>query len=93
MDFQKPLQEEEKTIWKKTLPVVLGVELFQARGSADADVVPLAVGTFVPVLDGMGTDGFDELLARAAVVGDVSAFGIEILPLLTERRDVDEIVV
>ena len=84
---------KKKESWKRRLPVVLGVELLEARFGADAHVVPFAIRALVPVLDRMGADGLDELLARTAVIGDVSALGIEILPLLTERGDVDEIVV
>ena len=75
------------------LPMLFSVELFDAGGSADADIVPFAKRALVLVLHRMEADGLHGFAAGAAVKHDVAAFGIEVLPLLTERGTVDEVVV
>ncbi len=75
------------------LSVLLGIKFLNASGSSDADFMTLADGAFVAVFYRMKADRFDGFSANAAIKYDVTAFGIEILPLLTKRGDVDEIVV
>lgn len=77
----------------ESLPVLLGIEFLDAGGSSDADFVPLAQRALVSVFYRMEANRIDDFSAGTAIKHDVAAFGVEILPLLTERGNVDEIVV
>ncbi len=75
------------------LSVLLGIEFLNAGGGSNAYFVPLAQRALVSVFYWMEPNRVDDFSAGAAIKHDVAAFGVEILPLLTERGNVDEIVV
>ncbi len=75
------------------LPVLFGVKLFYSSGRSDTDFVPFAYRAFVTVFHRMQARSFHRFGTGAAIEHDVAAFGIEVLPLLTERGNVDEVVV
>jgi hypothetical protein len=72
---------------------VFGVNVLYGRGGSDADVFSFANGAFVAVFNRVDLNGFHGFFAIAAVKDDIAPFRVEVLPLLSEGRDVDEIVV
>lgn len=89
--------EKANFIWKfhinfPLLPT-LCVNTFNGFGCSDADIAPLTNGALIAWFFWMELNGFNRFRTISAIKGNVASFGIEVLPLLSERRNVNKIVV